>query len=116
MKIDELRSDQSVLKEIGERIAAIRLNRNLTQADLADEAGVSKRTVERLESGHSVQIANLIRLFRSLGLLERLEVLFPESVASPVAQLKLQRKKRRRASAKRASDSPGIGWKWGDES
>lgn len=116
MRIAEHSTDQSVLKEIGGRIAAIRLNRNLTQAELADEAGVSKRTVERLESGHSVQIANLIRLFRSLGLLERLEVLFPESAASPVAQLKLQGKKRRRASAKRSPETSRKTWKWGDES
>jgi len=116
MRIAEHSTDQSVLREIGARIAAIRLNRNLTQAELADEAGVSKRTVERLESGHSVQIANLIRLFRSLGLLERLEVLFPESAASPVAQLKLQGKKRRRASTKRSPETSKKIWKWGDES
>jgi transcriptional regulator with XRE-family HTH domain len=116
MRIDENNTDQTVLKEIGERIATIRLNRNLTQADLAEQAGVSKRTVERLEAGESVQITNLIRLFRSLGLLPRLEILFPEPVPSPVAQLKLQGKKRRRASTKGSPRSTRKAWQWGDES
>ncbi len=117
MKIDETNTDQAILKEIGERISAIRLNQNLTQADLAEQAGVSKRTIERLEAGESVQITNLIRLMRSLGLQQRLELLFPASAPSPIAQLKLQGKKRRRASSKgQQRSATGTKWKWGDES
>jgi len=117
MRIDENSTDQTILKEIGERISTIRLNQNLTQADLAEQAGVSKRTVERLEAGESVQITNLIRLLRSLGLQQRLELLFPAPVPSPIAQLKLQGKKRRRASSKGQQRSAnGTKWKWGDES
>ena len=117
MKLDENSADQTILEEIGERIATIRLNRNLTQADLADEAGVSKRTIERLESGESIQTKSLIRLLRLLGLLSRLEILLPESVPSPVAQLKLQGKTRRRASTKGIPiRSKGKAWKWGDKS
>ncbi len=116
MRIDENNTDQTILKEIGERISTIRLNQNLTQADLAEEAGVSKRTVERLEAGESVQITSLIRLLRSLGLQQRLEILFPEPVPSPIAQLKLQGKKRRRASSKESRGSKGTGWRWRDES
>lgn len=116
MRFDTTTADQVILKEIGERIAGVRLNQNLTQAILAEQAGVSKRTVERLEAGESVQITSLIRLLRSLGLQQRLEVLFPEPVASPIAQLKLQGKKRRRASSKVSRSSKGTSWSWGDES
>lgn len=116
MRIDENNTDQTILKEIGQRLATLRLNQNLTQADLAEQAGVSKRTVERLEAGESVQITSLIRLFRSLGLIPRLEILFPEPVPSPIAQLKLQGKKRRRASTKGSPRSTGKAWQWGDES
>lgn len=116
MRFDANTTDQVILKEIGERITGVRLNQNFTQANLAEQAGVSKRTVERLEAGESVQITSLIRLLRSLGLQQRLEVLFPEPVASPIAQLKLQGKKRRRASSKKLRSSKGTGWSWGDES
>ncbi|MBK8464236.1 MAG: helix-turn-helix domain-containing protein [Chloracidobacterium sp.] len=116
MRFDTNTTDQAILKEIGERVAMIRLNQNFTQANLAEQAGLSKRTVERLEAGESVQVTSLIRLLRSLGLQQRLEVLFPEPVSSPIAQLKLQGKKRRRASSKELRSSKGTGWSWGDDS
>lgn len=116
MGFDAHTTDQAILKEIGERVAMVRLNQNLTQANLAEQSGVSKRTVERLEAGESVQITSLIRLLRSLGLQQRLEVLFPEPVPSPIAQLKLQGEKRQRATSKEPRSSKGTGWSWGDES
>jgi len=51
MKIAAQLTAESILEELGGRLASVRLGRNLTQAALAEEAGVSKRTVERLESG-----------------------------------------------------------------
>lgn len=48
MKITAHLTDESVLGELGARLASARLRRNLTQAALAEQAGVSKRTVERL--------------------------------------------------------------------
>lgn len=114
MRIDDKITDQTVLNEIGERIATLRLNRNLTQAELAEQSGVSKSTVERLEAGEAVQTTSLIRLFRSLGILTRFETLIPEPVPSPVAQLKLHGRTRRRASPKR-SGRVSPKWKWGDE-
>ena len=44
-------SDETLLKELGQRIARLRLERNLSQAQLAEQAGISKRTLERLEAG-----------------------------------------------------------------
>jgi transcriptional regulator with XRE-family HTH domain len=115
MRIDQNNTDQTILNEIGERIATLRLNRNLTQAELAEQSGVSKRTVERLESGEGVQTTSLIRLFRSLGLLPRFETLIPEPVPSPVAQLKLHGGTRRRASSTKKAGAPAQKWKWGNE-
>jgi transcriptional regulator with XRE-family HTH domain len=51
MPIQPLRSDVALLQELGQRIARLRLERNLTQPQLAEQAGISKRTLERLESG-----------------------------------------------------------------
>jgi transcriptional regulator with XRE-family HTH domain len=76
------------------RLAATRLDQNLTQAALAEEAGVSKRTVERLESGEvAARLSGLVRVWRALGLLERFDALVPASVPSPIAQLKLARRR-----------------------
>lgn len=51
MKIAGQHPDEAILKELGGRLAGVRLGRNLTQAALAEQAGVSKRTVERMEAG-----------------------------------------------------------------
>ncbi len=117
MKIEVQLTDEQILRVLGERLVGVRLERNLTQADLAKQAGVSKRTVERLESGMvAVQLSGFIRACRVLGLVERFDALIPEPMASPIAQLKLQGKRRRRASReKTAVDSPNK-WTWGEPS
>ncbi len=120
--ITRLSSDQVVLAELGQRLARLRLGRNLTQAELAAQAGVSKRTVERLESGgEGTRLAALIRVCRALEVLDRLEGVFPEAVASPMDQVRLAGRQRRRASgtkapeAKRSKDLKGGGWTWDEK-
>lgn len=116
MKISKQSTDDVILGELGGRLAKIRLDRNLTQAQLAEQAGVSKRTVERLEAGAvATQLSGFIRVCRVLDLIERFELLLPEPVPSPVAQLKQRGRKRRRASTARTVAPPPKKWQWGDE-
>ena len=115
MKISNQITDEVVLRELGARLARVRLERNLTQAGLAEQAGVSKRTVERMEAGGATQLVNLVRVCRVLDLLERFEALIPEPVASPVAQLKLRGKERKRASSARATTARAGKWQWDDK-
>lgn len=114
MKISNQLVDDVILRHLGERLARIRLQRNLTQADLAIEAGVSKRTVERMEAGGPTQLVNLLRVCRALGVVEGFEALIPEPAASPVAQLKLRGKERRRASAAKPP-APAGKWQWAEK-
>lgn len=116
MKIDELLSDEMVLAELGERIAALRVDRGYTQAVLAEQAGISKRTLERLEAGASCQLNSFIRVLRVLGLLGGLEQLLPTARPGPMALLrgKGKRPKRVRPTASNAEE-PEAPWTWGDE-
>ncbi len=99
MKGDRYVSESAELQELGSRLAAQRLALNLTQAELATQAGISKRTVERLESGAvATQLSSFLRACRVLGLQDRIELLVPEPATSPVAQLKLKGNARKRAS------------------
>ncbi|MGI9345958.1 MAG: helix-turn-helix transcriptional regulator [Gammaproteobacteria bacterium] len=109
---------------MGARIASIRLDRNLTQQELAEEAGVSSRTLARAEAGESVQLLNLIRLLRALNLLQNTETLIPDTTTSPLRLHQLQTPKRQRASKRKtatqpapATDAsgPAQGWTWEDE-
>jgi len=116
MRIVKQATDQAVLSELGGRLAKARLERNLTQSQLAAQAGVSKNTVQRLESGSvATQLSGFIRVCRVLDLVERFDLLVPEPVPSPVEQLKLRGRKRQRASAKRKAKAPPKKWQWGDE-
>lgn len=110
-------TDEKILEELGARLAGTRLGRNLTQAALAEQAGVSKRTVERLESGAvATQLSGFLRVCRVLGLLETFGNLVPEAVVSPMEQLKRQRGKRKRATGKNAAPAKPGKWTWGDDS
>ena len=113
MRFHKKATDKAVLKEIGARLERLRLNRNVIRTDLGDHAGISRNTIERVESGESIQLINLIRLCRALGILGLFEAVFPAPAISPIDQLKLQGKSRRRASKKRP-DSIDI-WTWGDK-
>jgi len=116
MKITKQATDEAILSELGGRLARVRLEQNLTQAQLAEQAGVSKRTVERLESGSvATQLSGFIRVCRVLEIVERFDTLVPEPVPSPVEQLKLRGRKRRRASATKAVKPSSKQWQWGGE-
>jgi transcriptional regulator with XRE-family HTH domain len=118
MKFENLLSDEAVLAEMGQRLVAARLERRLTQAQLAEAAGVSKRTVERLEDGASAQLTNLVRCLRALGRLEGLERLLPETPVNPLdllSQAKARRSRVRHGRAPGVADTGGSAWVWGDE-
>lgn len=109
-------SDDTVLAEIGDRIAAARLSRNLTQAALARDAGVSKRTLERLEAGESAQLTSFLRVLRALDLLGGLEALLPPARPGPIELLEAGGQPRRRASGSRTEhEPPDEPWRWGDD-
>ena len=116
MSVKDQLSDVRLLQLVGERISRQRLQRNQTQAELATASGVSKRTIERLESGESSQLSNFIRILRALDLLDGLDLLIPEPLASPLEQLKLQGRQRQRASSAREPAPATKAWTWKDES
>lgn len=115
MKISPQLTDDAVLKELGDRLAGARIEHNLTQAAVAEKAGVSKRTVERLESGEvATQLSGFLRVCRALDLLERFETLLPEPVPGPMAQLKQAGRKRQRATSEKSAPDKRKKWTWGE--
>ncbi|MFA4898931.1 MAG: helix-turn-helix transcriptional regulator [Brevundimonas sp.] len=118
MKITNLTTDDAALAEFGRRMAEARLARGMTQAQFAQAAGVSKRTIERLEDGGSIQVANLIRCLRALDRLEGLERLLPETPPNPIDLLERHGKTRQRArpDADDGRDAAAAApWAWGDD-
>ncbi len=116
MKISPLLTDDAILAEIGERLAARRIDLQLTQAAVAEQAGIAKRTLERMEAGHSSQLSSLIRVLRVLDAMPGLENLLPESGPRPMDLLQRKGKRRQRASGRRGAGSADKPWSWADES
>jgi transcriptional regulator with XRE-family HTH domain len=93
-------ADDLFLSVVGRRLAELRVAANITQAELCAAAGVSKSTIERLESGKSVQITSFLRYARALGALDQLESVILNELTSP---------KRKRAASGRHRAKIGYG-------
>lgn len=107
MKLFNLLADGVVLAEIGRRVAQRRLSLEMTQAEVALRAGIAKRTLERLESGHSVQLSSLVRVLRVLNAFTGLDRMLPEDAPEATQLLTRAGKVRQRVSVYRASGRPG---------
>ena len=114
MKIDAQTPPKTVMADFGRRIARRRLDLGMTQAEVAEQAGMGKRTVERIEAGDDAQLSKIIRLLCVLGLADGLDRMVPEPGLRPMELLKLKGKVRQRASSRRHPDKPGNGWQWGE--
>lgn len=116
MEIDKQTAPDAVLAELGVRIARRRIELGVTQAQAASQAGVGKRTVERIEAGADTQLSTLIRLLSVLDLSEHLDQLVPAARISPMEILRQKgpTRPRKRATSQKASRPKGP-WKWGDE-
>jgi transcriptional regulator with XRE-family HTH domain len=119
MKIESTQTDEAVLGELARRIARIRLERNLTQAQVATKAGIARATLQRLEAGESTDLSTFIRVLRALDLLPGLEVALPGPSPSPIERLRMLRRQRQRARPKpegAATTPRAEPWRWADES
>ncbi len=112
--------DVAVLGQLGRRLAQHRLEQNLTQAEVALDAGVSISTLARLERGQSTHLSQFVRVLRALGLLGELDALIPPPAPSPIARLGGAanertgiRGPRRRASPR--APHPAQPWTWGED-
>jgi transcriptional regulator with XRE-family HTH domain len=79
--------------DLGERIATLREERALTQAELAEKAGISPSTLSLIESGHVTRphVGTVRKIARALGIepedLRRVEELAaPKAGATPALQ------------------------------
>lgn len=115
MKIEAQTSPEAVITELGARIAHRRIELGMSQAEMAKQAGVGKRTIERIEAGEDTQLTTLIRLLRILELTDRVDLLIPEAKVTPMERLKQQQQPPRQRATSKQKAKAKEPWKWGDE-
>ncbi len=110
-------SSVAAIAEIASRLKAYRIDYPLSQQELADKAGVSRRSITNLENGEDVQLGTLVKVLMALGLDSNLDLLAPDPTERPSYYLKEKSNvvQRKRASKKRIKTSKRT-FKWGDES
>jgi transcriptional regulator with XRE-family HTH domain len=115
MEISGLVTDDAILVEIGARLSRRRLELQLTQAEVAEQAGIAKRTLERIEAGASAQMSSMVRLLRVLDLLAGLDQMIPAAGPGPMALLQDKGRVRQRASSRQREIDTTGSWSWDDE-
>lgn len=105
-------SSTAIASALCKRLDQIRLSKNISQAALAKQAGVSRSTMTRIADGKSISLDSFVRVIKALGLADHLAALLPNPWVRPVELASHEGRHRQRASGKRKSAEP---WSWADE-
>ncbi len=115
MSYKNIENTDAWLENFGKLIARHRLNRNLSQQALAKEAGVSARTIMRVEDGNSIQLKNLIQIMLVLKLEDSLKQLIPDIPVSPLELARNEGKVKKHAYPRKKNAKSEDGWAWSDD-
>lgn len=109
--MNEQKDYREYIRELGQKIKTYRIMKELSQQDLEDKTGVSKRSISRLEQGESVQVDNLFKILLALDLGDNIELLVPDQTKRPSFYLDKTDNKPKRVRKKTEKNE----FKWGDE-
>ena len=93
-------SDEALLLEIGQRVRRRRLNTNITQNSVAYISGVSRNSVQSLESGRGVRLLAFVRTFITRDAVKELDAFVPDRGLSQIQEAKMSGRIRQRSSGK----------------
>lgn len=98
-------SDDAIIKTIGNFVRHYRLQQNLTQAELAEKAGINRTTLSDLELGRRPQLLTLIQVLRVIDQLQVFEAFEIKQQISPLKLAELEIQKRQKASGSKKDDT-----------
>jgi len=91
-------SDNEIIRDIGKRLKALRLSKNITQESLSKKTGLNRVTISKIERGQKTSLFSLIQILRGLDELQRLDSIIPGETFSPLQIARLKSMQRKRAS------------------
>src|ERR1041385_6345050 len=77
-------STEELAAVLGDGLRTLRLERNLEQKTLADQAGVSLNALKNLEGGKGANVSTLVRVLRALGREDWLRSIAPVATINPL--------------------------------
>ncbi len=101
-------TDPLIVKEICGNLKQMRLRKKLSQAQLAELAGLNRVTISRMEAGRAATMLTVVQVLRALGKLDILDMFRVEPEISPLKLLNLQEKQRKRVSSSRKKNSNDL--------
>ena len=107
-----IKSDNVILHDIGKKIKEVRLEQNITQQQLSELSGVSKRSIGNIENGLNHSVMAMIAILRALSILDYLDRFFEEKKISPLEFAKLIENRKVRKQAKRRKENKNDEIEW----
>ncbi|GAC14680.1 helix-turn-helix transcriptional regulator [Aliiglaciecola lipolytica] len=98
---------KNLVADLGERLKQARLNADLTQQNLADKTGLSRKVIMRAEKGQA-QLETVVAILMALDLTKQLDLFIPIATESPVQLAKRQGQRRQRASGNQVTPKKGV--------
>ena len=99
-------SDLQLEKRIGGKLKAIRLKRNITQQSLAEASSISLSSLKKIEKGEIGTFDSLLRVLRTLGILDSISALFEEEQMSPSEYYEMVNKAKKNTRKRAAGKIP----------
>ena len=83
----QLATTEEVLRELGQRLRAQRLQRLITQEELAARAGVALGSVKKLESSGRTTLHTFVRVIHALSLTDDIAGILQLKASSSIADM-----------------------------
>lgn len=109
-----MKSSEVIEQQLCKRLERVRLEKNVSQSALAEEAGVSRRTISRMENGEGVALQTFVRIARALGLGDELQALFRVPEIRPIERVTKTAPRKNASSPRKKSEAEGTTWEWND--
>jgi transcriptional regulator with XRE-family HTH domain len=107
-------NSEEIEKYLCYQIKNCRLGYNITQAQLASDAGIHVRTIRRLELGEGISLDTFIRVLIALKLQKELTLLLPDFSVRPIDRVRFKGRERKRARPRKSKQKNST-WTWRDE-
>jgi transcriptional regulator with XRE-family HTH domain len=101
-------SDGAIIKELAAYLKKERIQKNMTQLELAEKSGLDRSTISQIENGRISTLLSFIQILRALDQLEVLNLFQAKAQISPIQMLKAEQRQRLRARRSNINDDKGA--------